>query len=85
VRQPSVAATVSKLDRPILLLVAHHQDETVTAQDLEFFLGYDCDVFPPASDDTDVDSLQQQEVIQRLFLLRDSIVYQRIIMWNQHR
>ena len=66
---PLVAATVAKLNRPVLLLVAHHQDAETVARDLEFFLGYDCDVFPPASDDTDVDSLQQQEVIQRLQVL----------------
>jgi transcription-repair coupling factor (superfamily II helicase) len=66
---PMVAAAARQLHRPILVVVAHHQDAETVARDLEFFLEHDCNVFPPASDDTDGDSLQQQEVIQRLQVL----------------
>ncbi|MFO0012594.1 MAG: transcription-repair coupling factor [Planctomycetota bacterium] len=66
---PMAAAAVRSLTQPLLIVVAHHQDAETVARDLEFFLEQDCDVFPPASDDTDVDSLQQQEVIQRLQVL----------------
>lgn len=66
---PIAAATVRSCKRPMLIVVAHHQDAETVARDLEFYFEHDCDVFPPASDDTDVDSLQQQEVIQRLQVL----------------
>ncbi len=66
---PLAAATLHRTRRPLLILVAHHQDAETIARDLEFYLEHDCNVFPPASDDTDVDSLQQQEVIQRLQVL----------------
>jgi transcription-repair coupling factor (superfamily II helicase) len=66
---PLASATVRFLKRPLLIVVAHHQDAETVARDLEFFLEHDCDVFPPASDDAEVDSLQQQEVIQRLQVL----------------
>jgi transcription-repair coupling factor (superfamily II helicase) len=66
---PMAAATVRLIKQPLLIVVAHHQDAETVARDLEFFLEHDCDVFPPASDDSDVDSLQQQEVIQRLQVL----------------
>ncbi|MFN9713081.1 MAG: transcription-repair coupling factor [Planctomycetota bacterium] len=66
---PLASATVRFLKQPLLIVVAHHQDAETVARDLEFFLEHDCDVFPPASDDAEVDSLQQQEVIQRLQVL----------------
>jgi transcription-repair coupling factor (superfamily II helicase) len=66
---PIASAAVRLLQKPLLIVVAHHQDAETVARDLEFFLEHDCDVFPPASDDSEVDSLQQQEVIQRLQVL----------------
>ncbi|MCU0707349.1 MAG: transcription-repair coupling factor [Pirellula sp.] len=66
---PLAATTVRHLKRPMLIVLAHHQDAETVARDLEFYLEHDCNVFPPASDDVDVDSLQQQEVIQRLQVL----------------
>ena len=53
----------------MLVILAQHQDAETVARDLDFFLDRNCDVFPPSSDDIDVDSLQQQEVIQRLQVL----------------
>lgn len=66
---PMVAGTVQRFRRPMLVVLAQHQDAETVARDLDFFLDRNCDVFPPSSDDIDVDSLQQQEVIQRLQVL----------------
>ena len=55
--------------RPILVLVAHHQDAETLARDIEFFHNESCLVFPPSSEETDGDALQQQEVIERLQVL----------------
>ncbi len=59
------------LKRPLLILVAHHQDAETLARDIEFFHDNSCLVFPPASEDPQEDSLQQQEVIQRLQVLAE--------------
>jgi len=68
---PMAAATVQRFQRPMLVILAQHQDAETVARDLDFFLDRNCDVFPPSSDDVDLDtdSLQQQEVIQRLQVL----------------
>ncbi len=66
---PMAAGTVQRFRRPMLVILAQHQDAETVARDLDFFLDRNCDVFPPSSDDIDVDSLQQQEVIQRLQVL----------------
>lgn len=66
---PVAAATVSQCRRPMLVVLAQHQDAETVARDLDFFLERNCDVFPPSSDEADEDSLQQQEVIQRLQVL----------------
>ncbi|MEI8210624.1 MAG: transcription-repair coupling factor [Planctomycetota bacterium] len=66
---PMTAAAVRASNRPMLVVVANHQDAETVARDLEFFLEYECLVFPPASDDTEGDALQQQEIIQRLQVL----------------
>lgn len=63
---PLAAAAIQRSQRPMLLVVAHHQDAETVARDLEFYLERDCHVFPPASDEAEGDSLQQQEVLQRL-------------------
>lgn len=55
--------------RPMMILVAHHQDAEVLARDIEFFHDESCWVFPPASEEPEEDSLQQQEVIERLQVL----------------
>ena len=66
---PLAAGTAQRFSRPMLVILAQHQDAETVARDLDFFLDRNCDVFPPSSDDIDVDSLQQQEVIQRLQVL----------------
>jgi transcription-repair coupling factor (superfamily II helicase) len=66
---PIAAATVQKFQRPVLVVLAQHLDAETVARDLDFFLERTCDVFPPSSDDVEEDSLQQQEVIQRLQVL----------------
>lgn len=65
-----LACAAQKLQRrPILVLVAHHQDAETLARDIEFFHEESCWVFPPGSEETDGDALQQQEVIERLQVL----------------
>ena len=66
---PLAAATAQRFRRPMLVVLAQHQDAETVARDLDFFLERPCDVFPPSSDDLDEDMLQQQEVIQRLQVL----------------
>ncbi|MFM8572705.1 MAG: transcription-repair coupling factor [Pirellula sp.] len=67
-----LACAAQKLKRrALLILVAHHQDAETLARDIEFFHDNACLVFPPASEDPDEDSLQQQEVIQRLQVLAE--------------
>ncbi|MFZ4081133.1 MAG: transcription-repair coupling factor [Pirellula sp.] len=66
---PLACAAQRLTRRPLLILVAHHQDAETLARDIEFFHDNSCLVFPPASEDPDEDSLQQQEVIQRLQVL----------------
>ncbi len=66
---PMAAAAVQRFRRPMLVILAQHQDAETVARDLDFYLDRNCDVFPPSSDDIDTDSLQQQEVIQRLQVL----------------
>jgi len=66
---PLACAAQRLENRPLLILVAHHQDAETLARDIEFFHDNTCLVFPPASEDPDEDSLQQQEVIQRLQVL----------------
>jgi transcription-repair coupling factor (superfamily II helicase) len=68
---PLACAAQKIQQRPLLILVAHHQDADTLARDIEFFHDNSCLVFPPASEDPDEDSLQQQEVIQRLQVLAE--------------
>lgn len=74
---PIAAAASRHFDQPLLVILSQHQDAETVARDLDFFLDRNCDVFPPASDDIDVDSLQQQEVIQRLQVLSNLEACQR--------
>lgn len=66
---PLVAATWRRFQRPIVVVLAQHQDTDGVARDLDFFLEDNTDVFPPASDEILDDALQQLEVIQRLQVL----------------
>ncbi len=66
---PLVAATWKRYQRPIVVVLAQHQDADGVARDLDFFLEDNTDVFPPASDEILDDALQQLEVIQRLQVL----------------
>ncbi|MEQ1826765.1 MAG: hypothetical protein ABL921_12500 [Pirellula sp.] len=66
---PIAAAAVQRFHRPLLVVLAQHQDAETVARDLDFFLERNSDVFPPSSDEVEEDMLQQQEVIQRLQVL----------------
>lgn len=66
---PLVAATWKRFQRPIVIILAQHQDADGVARDLDFFLEDNADIFPPASDEILEDALQQLEVIQRLQVL----------------
>ena len=62
---PLVAAAASS-HRPQLVIVPHASDAEAVARDLEFFLGRSIELFPAGTDDVDLESLLQQEVLQRL-------------------
>lgn len=66
---PLASAVVRQYRRPMLIILAQHQDAETVARDLDFFLDRNADVFPPSSDDVQEDLLQQQEVILRLQVL----------------
>jgi hypothetical protein len=66
---PLASAVVRKNRRPMLIVLAQHQDAETVGRDLDFFLDRNADVFPPSSDDIQEDLLQQQEVILRLQVL----------------
>lgn len=66
---PLASAVVRQHRRPMLIVLAQHQDAETVGRDLDFFLDRNADVFPPSSDDIQEDSLQQQEVILRLQVL----------------
>lgn len=74
---PLACAARQKSDVPLLILVPHHHDGETIARDIEFFNNEQCLVFPPAPEDVSVDvsddgpgdSLEQQEIIDRLQVL----------------
>ena len=66
---PLVCAVRRKLGRPLLVLVAHHQEGESIARDIEFFSQEESLVFPPGSEDVLDDAFEQQEMIDRLQVL----------------
>lgn len=66
---PLACAARQKSDAPLLILVPHHHDGETIARDIEFFNDDQCLVFPPAAEDVPEDSLEQQEIIDRLQVL----------------
>jgi transcription-repair coupling factor (superfamily II helicase) len=66
---PLVCAVRRKVGRPLLVLVAHHQEAESTARDIEFFSQEESLVFPPGSEDVPDDAFEQQEMIDRLQVL----------------
>ena len=66
---PLMAAIRQRDPHPLLILVPQAPDADVVARDLEFLSGHTVEIFPAASEDSDVESLLQQEILQRLQVL----------------
>ncbi len=63
---PLVAASLEVCPVPQLLILPTPTDAETVARDLEYLLGRIIEIFPAGSDDTEVESLLQQEILQRL-------------------
>lgn len=68
---------------PILIVVGNLPDAEVIGKDLEFLLQQEVDVFPASSDDSDLDSLLQQEVLQRLQVIGRLHAYNKSLATQQ--
>ena len=55
--------------RPLLILMAQIAESESVAAELAELLGERVDVFPPGSEETELESLQHQETAQRLHVL----------------
>ncbi len=63
---PLSAAVRHKSRGPLLVVVAHATDAETVADDLELWSGVECSIFPMASGGSELDSLVQQENVQRI-------------------
>jgi len=66
---PLVAAFLNVRPQPILILVPLPADIDSLARDVEYLLGRPIDIFPQGSDDSELESLLQREVVERLQVL----------------
>ena len=66
---PIVAAFLKVQPRTLLIVVPLPADVDSMTRDIEYLLGRSVDVFPQASDDSELDSLLQREVVERLQVL----------------
>ncbi len=66
---PLISAIDRFSQRPILVVVPLPIDADTIVPDLEFLLGRSVEVFPQSSDDTELESLLQREVVERLQVL----------------
>ncbi len=66
---PLVAAILHARAQPLLIVVSLPADVDSMTRDLEYLLGRSVEVFPQASDDVELESLLQREVVERLQVL----------------
>jgi transcription-repair coupling factor (superfamily II helicase) len=66
---PLISAIDRVQQRPILVVVPLPIDADTIVPDIEFLLGRSADVFPQSSDDTELESLLQREMVERLQVL----------------
>ncbi len=66
---PAVAAWLKRDPRPLLIIVPQLADAEAVAAELGELTGNSVDVFPPGSEETELESLAHQETAQRLHVL----------------
>jgi len=66
---PLVASVLYAQPQPLLIVVSLPADVDSITRDLEYLLGRSIEVFPQASDDVELESLLQREVVERLQVL----------------
>ena len=66
---PILAGWLKSDTRPILFLLPHLADAETLAAEVGELVGYEADVFPPGSEETELESLAQRETAQRLHVL----------------
>ncbi|MCA9133744.1 MAG: hypothetical protein KDA45_11340, partial [Planctomycetales bacterium] len=66
---PVAAGWLARDARPMLLLVSQVAEAEMVAAELGELLGQTIDVFPPGSEETELESLAHQETAQRLHVL----------------
>ena len=72
---PILAALTHRLDAPLLLLVPHVAEAETVAADLAELTQRPVEVFPPGSEDSELESLTHQETAQRLHVLSQLYKY----------
>jgi transcription-repair coupling factor (superfamily II helicase) len=66
---PLIAASQIAKPRTAVVIVPQPVDIDTIVRDLDYLLERTCEIFPQASDDAEIESLLQQEVVQRLQVL----------------
>lgn len=66
---PLIAASQLAKPRTAVVIVPQPVDIDTIVRDLDYLLERTCEIFPQASDDAEIESLLQQEVVQRLQVL----------------
>ncbi len=66
---PLIAASQLSKPRTAVVIVPQPVDIDTIVRDLDYLLERTCEIFPQASDDAEIESLLQQEVVQRLQVL----------------
>ncbi len=74
---PLIAALMELEATPLLLVMGQTTDAETVSRDLDLLLGRPCEFFPSSSDEADVESLTQQEVLQRLQVISRLDIYHR--------
>ncbi len=72
---PIVAAWTRMVRRPVLLIVPHFAEAEAVASELSELTDLPVEVFPPGSEDNELESLAQQETAQRLHVLSQLYKY----------
>jgi transcription-repair coupling factor (superfamily II helicase) len=74
---PLIASLTEIEPTPLLLVMGQTTDAETVSRDLDLLLGRPCEFFPSSSDEADVESLTQQEVLQRLQVISRLDIYHR--------
>ncbi len=66
---PTLAGWLQRQPRPLMIVLPHVADAEAVAAELGELTGREVDVFPPGSEETELESLAHQETAQRLHVL----------------